>query len=458
MHDMKNVNAGRPTPPPPLHTDLYQLTMAYGYWKQKMADKETVFHLYFRRAPFGQKFAVNCGLDLAIEFLQHFAFSEEHVSFLGNLRGIDKKPLFDEHFLNYLQRLHLSLDIEAIQEGEIVFPNQPLMRIRGSLLQAQLIETALLNIINFSTLIATKAARVVKAAKGDHVLEFGLRRAQGIDGALTASRAAFIGGCHATSNVWAAQTYQIPVRGTHAHAWVMAFDNEQNAFDTYAQHMPNNTTLLVDTFNTIEGIKKAIETGKKLRQKGFDLNGIRLDSGDLAKLSIEARKMLDEAGFQNTNIVASNDLDEYEITKLKKNGAKINVWGVGTKLVTAYDQPALGGVYKLAAIKNQNDQWDFKIKHSEDLIKVSTPGILNVRRRKGENDILFDETIPNNLPAGRDLLVPIFQKGKLIYQSPDVPTIRAFATKNLADFEQQNFDVEIDKQLLEKKKALANKK
>ncbi|MFM2268101.1 MAG: hypothetical protein RL757_1542 [Bacteroidota bacterium] len=455
---MTNVRTGRPTPPPPLHTDLYQLTMAYGYWKQKMADKESVFHLYFRRAPFGQSFALNCGLDLAIDFLQNFTFSEEHVSFLGNLRGIDKKPLFDEHFLNYLQRLRLSLDIEAIPEGEIVFPNQPLIRVRGSLLQAQLVETALLNIINFSTLIATKATRVVKAAAGDDVLEFGLRRAQGVDGALAASRAAFIGGCHATSNVWAGQAYQIPVRGTHAHAWVMAFDDEQTAFDAYAQHMPNNTTLLVDTFNTAEGIKKAIKTGKKLREKGFDLNGIRLDSGDLAKLSIEARKMLDEAGFQNTNIVASNDLDEYEIEKLKKKGAKINVWGVGTKLVTAYDQPALGGVYKLAAIKNEQNEWDFKMKHSEDFIKMSTPGILNVRRRKGENDILFDETLPNQLPDGRDLLVPIFQKGKLVYQSPDVPAIRAFATKNVADFEQQNFDVEMDNLLLEKKKAFASKK
>lgn len=464
---MQNTLNALYRPPLSMLTDLYQLTMAYGYWKHGIAEREAVFHLFFRKAPFGGRFAVACGQQLAAEWLQNFQFSEADVTYLARLRGADGKMLFDEHFLNYLQRLRFSCDVEALQEGEIVFPNEPILRVRGSLLQAQLIETALLNLINFSTLIATKAARVRHAAQDDQILEFGLRRAQSVDGSLSASRAAYIGGCDATSNVLAGQMYNIPIRGTHAHAWVMAFEDEMTAFERYAEAMPNNCTFLVDTFDTLQGVKNAIEMGKKLRTKGFDLQGIRLDSGNLLTLSIEARKLLDAAGFERTNIVASNDLDEYEIQKLKAAGAKINVWGVGTRLVTAYDQPALGGVYKLAALKGENGEWDYKIKLSEDPIKISTPGILNVRRvntmlgaatEGGGEDIIFDETDFGALPEGKNLLQPMFKKGKFIAQNIDIQAIKNFAAANIKKFyapENQHFTVRLDEKLKHKKELLA---
>jgi nicotinate phosphoribosyltransferase len=282
-----------------------------------------------------------------------------------------------------------------------------------------------------------------------------------VDGSLSASRAAYIGGGDATSNVLAGQIYNIPIRGTHAHAWVMAFEDEMTAFERYAEAMPNNCTFLVDTFDTLQGVKNAIEMGKKLRAKGFDLQGIRLDSGNLLTLSIEARKLLDAAGFERTNIVASNDLDEYEIQKLKAAGAKINVWGVGTRLVTAYDQPALGGVYKLAALKGENGEWDYKIKLSEDPIKVSTPGILNVRRvatEGGGEDVIFDETDCGALPEGKNLLQPMFKKGQFIAQNFDIQAIKNFATANIKKFyaqENQHFAVRLDEKLRLKKELLA---
>ncbi len=310
--------------------------------------------------------------------------------------------------------------------------------------------------INFQSLIATKAARMKLVTKGEPVLEFGLRRAQGIDGGLTASRAAYIGGCDATSNVLAGKMFGIPVKGTHAHSWVMSFPTEEDAFETYAQVMPNNTIFLVDTFNTLEGVKKAIEAGNKLRQRGYELGGIRLDSGDLAYLSIEARKLLDEAGFPEASIVASNDLDENIIASLKNQGAKVNVWGVGTKLVTAYDQPALGGVYKLAAIKNDLGEWDYKIKLSEQTIKISTPGVQQVRRFYDANgfiaDMIFDtETFTDGqnpvivdpidytkrkrlsfkVPH-EDLLVPVFKHGQIVRQLPSITQIRERVKGQLA--------------------------
>jgi nicotinate phosphoribosyltransferase len=329
--------------------------------------------------------------------------------------------------------------------------------VQGPILQAQIIETALLNMINYQTLIATKAARTNNATKGEPILEFGLRRAQGIDGSLAASRAAYIGGASATSNVLAGKLFGIPVRGTHAHSWVMSFDTEIEAFETYAEFMPNNCVFLVDTYDTLEGVKNAVEVGKKLKEKGFKMAGIRLDSGDLAYLSIEARKILDEAGFQECNIVASNDLDENIIVSLKEQGATINVWGVGTKLVTAYDQPALGGVYKIAAIKNEEGKWNDKVKLSEQTIKISNPGILQVRRFSDakeyvgdmiyniENEIEEMPTIvdPNDFTrrkkmAGgenfKDLLIPIFRKGELIYKMPAIDEIKSNVAKELDGF------------------------
>lgn len=445
-----------------LLTDLYQVTMAYGYWKSKTAEKEAVFNLYFRKNPFNGGFTIACGLANVIGYIDHFGFSKKDLRYLRTLTGNDNKPMFEEAFLDYLANLTLSCSIEAIPEGTVVFPNEPLIRVRGPILQCQLLETPLLNLINFESLIATKAARLRLVADTDTLLEFGLRRAQGIDGGMTASRAAYIGGCDATSNVLAGKLHDIPVRGTHAHSWVMSFDDEQQAFDTYAEVLPNNVTLLVDTYDTLQGVRHAIETGRKLEQQGHKLAAIRLDSGDLAYLSIEARKLLDEAGFQNTSIVASNDLDETIINSLKQQGAKIDIWGVGTKLVTAFDQPALGGVYKLAALQNEAgddsaNRWSYKMKLSEQAIKISTPGIQQVRRFRDERGFLADMIYNTEEMSGlnrsttmidpmdftkrrrfdasqsyEDLLVPVFQDGNCVYSLPDIHAVRARVQAQLA--------------------------
>lgn len=452
-----------------LLTDLYQLTMAYGYWKAQPIqaeagpnEQEAVFNLYFRKNPFGGGFTVAGGLINVIGFINNFGFSKKDLRYLRTLTGSDGQPLFEDAFLTYLADLKLTVDIDAIPEGTVVFPNEPLVRVRGPILQCQLLETPLLNLVNFESLIATKAARLRLAAGTDTLLEFGLRRAQGADGGMTASRAAYIGGCNATSNVLAGKLYGIPVRGTHAHSWVMSFDSEQEAFDAYARMMPNNITLLVDTYDTLQGVRHAIETGRKLERQGHQLSGIRLDSGDLAYLSIEARKLLDAAGFTDTLIVASNDLDEMIISSLKQQGARIDVWGVGTKLVTAYDQPALGGVYKLAAIRNATKDgaatpWDYKMKLSEQAIKISTPGIQQVRRFRDERgfvaDMIFDEdmtaaadasavmidpldfTKRRRFDAGQpyeNLLVPIFRAGEQVYECPDIHATRARVQEQLA--------------------------
>jgi nicotinate phosphoribosyltransferase len=430
-----------------LLTDLYQLTMAYGYWKTGMEAKESVFHLFFRSQPFRGGFSIACGLHDAIEYLRAFQFHDGELDYLASLEGNDGKALFEPAFLDYLRALAWSCSVDGIPEGTVVFPNEPLLRIQGPLIQCQLVETALLNIINFQTLIATKAARVCLAAKGEPVLEFGLRRAQGPDGALTASRAAFVGGCAATSNVLAGYRLGIPVRGTHAHSWVMAFDTEEEAFRAYAKALPNNAIFLVDTYDTLKGVEHAIEMGRWLHEQGHDLGGIRLDSGDLAWLSIEARRMLNDAGFPKAAIVASNDLDEQTIESLKQQGSQINVWGVGTKLVTAHDQPALGGVYKLSAIRDADGKWQHKVKLSEQVAKISTPGLQQVRRFSQAGafigDMIHDldatgeigRVIVDPLDATRrkrieeeadaeDLLVPIFREGELVYEAPAIAASR----------------------------------
>lgn len=362
-----------------LLTDLYQLTMADGYFAVDMHEQEACFHLYFRKPPFGSGYTIAAGLAPVIEFLEEFSFDESDIAYLRTLKGSDGKALFHGDFLTYLGDLEFSCDIDAVEEGTPVFANEPLLRVKGPILQCQLLETVLLNILNFQTLIATKSARVSQAAEGQPILEFGLRRAQGVDGGISASRAAYVGGCAATSNVMAGKKYDIPVRGTHAHSWVMAFDSEIDSFRAFAKAMPGNTILLVDTYDTFQGIRNAITVGLEMKARGEKLLGIRLDSGDLAYLSIEARKMLDEAGLHDAEIVASNNLDEYIIGSLKDQGAKISIWGVGTKLVTAFDQPALGGVYKLGAI-NDGGHWDHRLKLSEQTSKSTTPGIHQVLR------------------------------------------------------------------------------
>ena len=430
-----------------LLTDLYELTMAYGYYRQRIHERRAMFHLFFRSAPFDGNFAIATGLPLAMDLIENLRFSADDVQYLGRLRSDDGTPLFNEAFLNYLQRMRWTGEVDAIPEGEIVLPHEPLLRIEGPLLQVQLLETALLTVMNFSTLIATKAARIKAAAGKDPVLEFGLRRAQGIDGGLTASRAAYLGGCDATSNVWAGRYYGIPVKGTHAHSWVMVFPDELTAFEAYAEALPANCIFLVDTYDTIEGVRNAIRTGRGLRERGFEMNGIRLDSGDLGALSIEARRMLDEAGFPAAQIVASDSLDEYAIRDLKASGARIGIWGIGTRLATAYDQPALGGVYKLSAIQDAAGNWQSKVKRSETAEKSSDPGKLAVRRFYAEgrpvgsqrynelagepgSEIVENATVHQLPGTPRPLLQPVYRDGRGVYEVPNLARTRALAQKN----------------------------
>src|SRR5215469_10087842 len=363
-----------------LTTDLYEVTMACGYFKAGVTDYQAVFHATFRENPFGGQFTVACGSATAIDFLRTFHFTDPEVDYLGSQRGNDGKPLFDSRFLDYLRGLQLTCDIDAIPEGTLVFPNEPLIRIIGPIIQCQLIETALLNIFNFPSLIATKAARVCQAAEDDPVIEFGLRRSQGVGGGLTAARAAYIGGCTGTSNLQAGQQFGIPVSGTQAHSWIMFFENEREAFQAYAEAMPNNCIFLVDTYDSIDGIRRAIETGSELRRQGHEMIGVRLDSGDGVALSNKARQMLDKAGFTNAKIVGSGDLDEYMIADLKHRGAKIDVWGVGTKLSTGQPDAAIGVIYKLGATRRPGGEWKYCVKLSEESAKTSVPGSLQVRR------------------------------------------------------------------------------
>jgi nicotinate phosphoribosyltransferase len=444
-----------------LLTDLYQLTMAYAYWQSGTFRKEAAFHLHYRKNPFGGGFAVACGLEPVIDFLESFRFGDEELTYLAGLYGNDGAPLFDEGFLHFLADMRFQCDVDAIPEGTVVFPQEPLVRVVGPIAQCQIFETPLLNLVNFQTLVATKAARVCLAAAGDPVVEFGLRRAQGIDGGLAATRAAYVGGCVATSNLLAGHLFGIPVKGTHAHSWVMSFPSELAAFQAYAEALPNNCVFLVDTYDTLEGVRNAAEVGRWLREHGHEMVGVRLDSGDLAYLSIEARKILDEAGFPDAGITASNDLDEQVITSLKQQGARIDVWGVGTRLVTAHGESALGGVYKLTAIREDGGAWQHKVKLSEQTVKVTTPGIQQVRRflirpTGGDEyiaDMIWDEvggapdspvlvdpmdmTRRKEIPAGtphEDLLVPIFRQGRRVYDPPPLADLRRRTAGQLAGF------------------------
>jgi nicotinate phosphoribosyltransferase len=441
-----------------LFTDLYELTMAYGYWKTGMAKKEAVFHLFFRRRPFQGSFAIAAGLETALNLLKNFRFEASDLAYLETLRGTDDRPLFEKPFLDYLSTFSLQCGIDAVPEGTPVFPYEPILRVQGPIIHAQILESLLLNIINFQSLIATKASRICYAARPDPVIEFGLRRAQGIDGALSASRAAFIGGCPSTSDVLAGKLFGIPVKGTHAHSWIMAFPDEEESFKAWGDVMPNNLIFLIDTYDSIKGAKKAIQIAKTLRQKNITITGVRLDSGDLAQLSIEVRKLLDEAGFKNAKIMASNELDEYLVADLKRQGAKIDLWGVGTHLVTGKEQPALDGVYKLSAIRDsKTSPWRHKVKISEQLVKVTNPGLLQIRRYTTssgyEYDILYDQSrpLPSQLVAldpfdpmhvkkpgsnmhHRDLLIPVMRQGKVVYDFPSLPAIQKQAQDELEKF------------------------
>ena len=360
-----------------LLTDFYELTMMQGYLKSGKHKEKVIFDMFYRKNPCGNGFAICCGLEQVVEYIRNLNFSEEDIDYLRSL------GTFDEDFIEYLRGFHFTGDIYAIPEGTVVFPKEPLIKVIAPVIEAQLVETAILNLVNHQSLIATKAYRVVHAAQGDGVMEFGLRRAQGPDAGIYGARAAVIAGCIGTSNVYAGQKFRMPVLGTHAHSWIMSFPTELEAFKTYARLYPNNCILLVDTYDTLKsGVKNAILCYDAMKEEGITLKrfGIRLDSGDLAYLSKKARKMLDEAGYPDAIISASNDLDENLIASLKAQGACITSWGVGTNLITSESQPSFGGVYKLAATYSDEGQWVPKIKLSENSEKITNPGNKQIYR------------------------------------------------------------------------------
>lgn len=441
-----------------LLTDLYELTMAEGYWKKGMHNAEACFYMHFRENPFGGGYAIACGMDHLAQMVDDFRFTDDDIDYLASLKVASGDPLFDRGFLEYLRGYELKIDIDAPLEGTVVFPYEPIVRVSGPLFDCQIIEPALLNAVNFETLVATKAARICSVTDGV-VAEFGLRRAQGPDGGLRASRAAFVGGCASTSNVLAGKVYGIPVSGTHAHSWVMSFDTEVESFRAFAEVMPQNSIFLVDTYDIIEGVKNAITVAKEMEARGERLIGIRIDSGDLAWGSTMARKMLDEANLDYVKIVATNDLDEYTISSLEGQGATIDSWGVGTKLAVAFDQPALGGVYKMSAIRTAPDgEWKPKMKISAQLIKRTLPGFVDVRRYHDDTgkyraDMIYDMT---SGPSGEEiihpfdpmhqqdlsrfewepLLVPLARDGKSVYKGGNAIEAQQRAKADLARIDQ----------------------
>ena len=433
-----------------LHTDLYQINMAESYWADGIHNRKAIFELYFRKLPFGNGYAIFAGLERMLEYLRDFRFSDSDIAYLREVVG------YKEDFIEYLKNIRFTGDMYSMAEGELVFANEPIVRIEAPLVEAQLIETALLNIVNYQTLIATKASRIKQIIKNEVAMEFGTRRAQEMDAAIWGTRAAFIGGFASTSNVRAGKLFNIPVSGTHAHALVQAYKNDYDAFHAYAKRH-RDCVFLVDTYNTLKsGVPTAIKVAKELGDK-INFIGIRLDSGDVAFLSKEARRMLDEAGFQNAKIIVSNDLDEYTILNLKAQGAKVDVWGIGTKLITAYDQPALGAVYKMVAIENSEGQLEDTIKISANAEKVSTPGLKNVYRiidrknGKAEGDYItmqdenpqseerikmfhpvhtFVSKFVTNFEA-KNLQQQVIKNGEINYQNPTLEEMRDYAAENL---------------------------
>ena len=451
-----------------LLTDLYELTMMQGYFKEKDANETVIFDMFYRTNPHGNGFAICAGLEQAIEYIKGLHFDESDIEYLRSLN------IFAEDFLEYLSTFRFTGDIYAIPEGTVVFPRESLIKVIAPIMQAQLVETALLTIINHQSLIATKTERIVHAAKGDGVMEFGLRRAQGADAGTYGARAAMIAGCIGTSNVLCGKMFDVPVKGTHAHSWIMSFPDELTAFRTYAKLYPSACILLVDTYDTLKsGIPNAIKVFKEMREAGIPLTfyGIRLDSGDLAYLSKKAKKMLDAAGFPDAVISASNDLDEYLIDSLKVQGATINSWGVGTNLITAKDCPSFGGVYKLAAVKDKTTgEFIPKIKLSENAEKITNPGNKTIYRIYDKENgkiiadliclvdeeydsskslLLFDpvETwkkthlAPDSYTI-RELMVPVFKDGKCIYHSPKVMDIQKYCKEELATLWEESLRLE----------------
>lgn len=437
-----------------LLTDLYELTMMQGYFKNEEENKTVIFDAFFRNNPFGGGYSIMCGIEQLVNYVRELRFEEEDIVYLRST------GIFSEDFLDYLRGFQFTGDIYAIPEGTLMFPREPMVKVIAPIMQAQLMETAILNIINHQSLIATKAARICYAARGDGIMEFGLRRAQGPDAGTYGARAAVIAGCVGTSNVLCGQLFNVPVKGTHAHSWIMSFPDELTAFKTYADLYPDACILLVDTYDTLKsGVPNAIRTFQYMKDKGMLRTGygIRLDSGDLAYLSKKARRMLDDAGFPDAIISASNDLDEHLIDSLKNQGAAITSWGVGTNLITAKDNPSFGGVYKLAAVRNADGTFAPKIKLSENTEKVTNPGNKKIYRVYDRDShkiiadlicmeeekftderplVLFDPQEPwkkTRLEPGkfelRELMIPLFKDGKCCYESPGTMDIRDYCMK-----------------------------
>jgi len=467
-----------------LLTDLYQLNMAYAHFRQHTGGTRVVSDLFFRANPFGGGYAVAAGLATAIEYLEQLRFSETDIAYLASLN------LYDAAFLAFLRDFRFAGDVAAIVEGTPVFPALPLLRVTADVISVHLVETALTNIIGHQTLIATKAARIVQAAAPGRVLEFGLRRAHGPDAGLLGARASVIGGCMATSNVLAGKSFGAQVAGTHAHAWVQFWQDEELAFRNWAQAVPGGALFLVDTYDTLKsGLPNALKVARSLAAQGGKFLGVRLDSGDLAYLSKRARQMMDDAGFADAIVVASSDLDEHVIQDLQRQGARIDVWGVGTNLITAHDEPALGCVFKLAAVE-QDGQWQPRLKISDNVEKVTNPGVKQVVRicqadtgmAAGDLLILHDEPLPEGDAitlfdpvhpwkrktiegfTARPLLIDIFRGGRLVYQPPALLEIQQHLSTELAGFWEeyrrllnpQEYPVDLSPKLWQLKQEMLN--
>lgn len=464
-------------------TDLYQITMMNGYFKRNVHKDRVVFDMFFRKNPCDGGYTIVCGIEQLVEYIEGLKFEEDDLEYLKSL------GMFGDDFLDLLRNFEFTGDIYAVEEGSVMFPNEPLIRVSAPLFEAQLIETALLNIINFQSLIATKASRVCYAANGDSVLEFGLRRAQGPDAGTYGARAAVIGGCTGTANVMAGKMFDIPIVGTHAHSWIQKFDSELEAFRAYANTYPDKALLLVDTYNTLEsGVPNAIKVFKELQEKGYTPLGIRIDSGDLEYISRKAREMFEAEGFKDITIVASNDLDEYRIQELKNAGAEINSWGVGTRLITSKGCPALGGVYKLAA-SVENEVLTPKIKVSENPEKINNPGLKRVVRiynrfNKAEADLILleDEIIDESKELTifhpvhnwkrktftdytiKELLKPLYLGGKCVHEKRSVSEIKEFTKSELDTLwpqykrlkNPQVYKVDLSRKLFDLKRSMIN--
>lgn len=438
-----------------LLTDLYQLTMAQGYCEEGKAAQRASFYLFFRKSPFGGSYSVACGLEQVLDLVEGFRFTDDDIAYLASLQAPGGGELFTDDFLSLLRETPLDIDIDGVVEGDLVFPYEPIVRVTGPIWQCQMVETPILNCVGFQTLVATKAARICDVAMGP-VAEFGLRRAQGPDGGNSASRASYIGGCASTSNVLAGQLYGIPVSGTHAHSWVLAFDDELTAFRAYARSQPRNCVLLIDTYRVMDGLENAIVVAREMEERGERLAGVRIDSGDLAWLSKKVRARLDEAGLPYVKVVASNNLDETTISSLNMQGACIDSYGVGTYLATSYDQAALGCVYKLSALYDEGSRsWEPRMKATEMLAKATIPGLLGVRRYMREDGSICGDMIldVNEPPTGseviidplertrhkdlsgrsyRELLQPLVRSGKPVRDREPIDVTRERALANVA--------------------------